>query len=206
MLMSCWLLPFMRENSSDDSSHALTDLGCIGAQLAEDTKWCARQMCQVVVPDVLDNSAEAVEAANKQLKSVHAAQPHHMSYFRPYALRNVNQAILPGLKKAEKSTKGKATQNENFDRALRQGNLGLFAWDEGLKQYQRLVCDWEKVEQAMESHGGGDVFGSWRDWGDIFVLRDAQQTAREQQNAECLQRGSAAVEHFPRTFSIQAFV
>ena len=95
------------------------------------------------------------------------------------ATRNVEQikppqicelGFIPGLKKLERSTKGKKTRLEVFQEALSQTSLRVFQEIDHRNGFRKLLFDLECMQKSILTCGGDAVFGTWGTWGDTFAL------------------------------------
>ena len=161
--------PVAKENTTEDLQRYLDNLSSISEQLASDTSWLAKKMCGQPSPGDVQGDDDEVDTI---VKNAHADIPYNIVRVKPYIFCDCNS--VSGLKKKQRSTKGKQTKLERIEHAIANSSVHLFQWDETISAYRKLQLNYKKLEKSMLDNGGSDVFGSWASWGNIFSLKEEQ--------------------------------
>jgi len=168
-----YLLPFMKEYTVKEMLRLLDNLGEISEDLDRFTTWMARRLSGDESLDLDEDKVE--DTANQTIRAVHKYTPQRpvvkLSYFC-----DLPNNVLYGLKKVERSKKGKCSKLDTLQCALEKASINVFQLEERGGGYKKLMICLDKMESALRDNGGERVFGHWSDWGDTFALKDEQQS------------------------------
>ncbi|CAE7356278.1 unnamed protein product, partial [Symbiodinium sp. CCMP2456] len=143
------------------------DLKNVHEDLERDTQWLSVCLSggNLAPPGSLNDN---VEQYNQLISAVHASTPN-VRQVKQYLIQKVD--ALPGC---VMSSKGKRTKMMNFIEALDSSEFVLFKQVDA-HTFHKLLVDWAKLSECMQSHGGVDVFGGWVDWGCPFEHMHTQE-------------------------------
>ena len=162
-----WCLPFFQENSIQECLQMILNPKSIHPDLERDTAWLASRLSGSAAPPPGAEVEERNEA-DDLIKLVHSNTPCK------HIIKECLIQKVDGLPGAIASSRGRRTKVQNFEAAMKRSGLRLFREIEH-HSFEKLLIDWQKLDLAMKSNGGYEVFGGWNDWGCPFDLRHLQQ-------------------------------
>ena len=101
------------------------------------------------------------ELYNQLICTAHASTPNAWQV-KQYLTQKVES--LPGC---VMPSKGKRTKMMNFIEAIDSSEFVLFR-QVGKHTFHKLLVDWGKLSECVQTHGRANVFGGWSDWGCPF--------------------------------------
>jgi len=164
-----YLLPFDKDYSDNECLRMLDDLGKIDAKLVTDQTWLARKLCGM---GAAPNDHKAIDVADALVRRVHK-ETRNAPIIRLAAITELD--FVPGLKKLERSTKGKQSKVEKFEEAVLESKIKVFQVGDRRSCFKKMMVDLDVMEKCVGHHGGAAVFGDWSTWGDTFELAEEQK-------------------------------